>query len=194
MRIRVSCPDVWCKCVAMRTQLILESWQYDSLKSIAEERETSLSSLVREAVTRYLSVRRGEARLEDLRSLGSDAREAARGTTSTSMANAPYGQRPGVASRHAHSRNAFRREGRVDSLPRPPGQALQLHGLHVVRGDAPPCDPGGRRRRRRLSAGGFRLRAVRVEPGQRGATSVPRRHTDRRCAVCRCTRRSRRPV
>jgi len=30
----------------MRTQLILESWQYDRLKSIAEERETSLSSLV----------------------------------------------------------------------------------------------------------------------------------------------------
>jgi len=58
----------------MRTQLILESWQYDSLKSIAEKRETSLSSLVREAVTRYLSVRSGEARLEDLKSLGSDAR------------------------------------------------------------------------------------------------------------------------
>lgn len=60
--------------VVMRTQLILESWQYDSLKSIAEKRETSLSSLVREAVTRYLSVRSGEARLEDLKGLGSDAR------------------------------------------------------------------------------------------------------------------------
>lgn len=60
--------------VVMRTQLILESWQYDSLKSIAEKRETSLSSLVREAVTGYLSVRGGETRLEDLKGLGSDAR------------------------------------------------------------------------------------------------------------------------
>lgn len=60
--------------VIVRTQLILESWQYESLKSIAEKRETSMSSVVREAVTRYLSVRTGEARLEDLKGLGSDAR------------------------------------------------------------------------------------------------------------------------
>jgi len=58
----------------MRTQLILESWQYDSLKSLAESRETSLSSLVREAVTEYLGSTENAnlPRLEDLRGIGRD--------------------------------------------------------------------------------------------------------------------------
>jgi predicted DNA-binding ribbon-helix-helix protein len=58
----------------MRTQLILEGWQYDSLKSLAEKRETSLSSIVREAVSEYLDSTENAAalRLEDLRGLGRD--------------------------------------------------------------------------------------------------------------------------
>jgi predicted DNA-binding ribbon-helix-helix protein len=58
----------------MRTQLILESWQYDSLKSLAEKRDTSLSSVVREAVSEYLSLATSESasHLEDLRGIGRD--------------------------------------------------------------------------------------------------------------------------
>ena len=63
----------------MRTQLILEGWQYDSLKSLAEKRGTSISSVVREAVSEYLSSAEteGPGRLEELRGLVRD--KSARG-------------------------------------------------------------------------------------------------------------------
>lgn len=37
-----------------RTQLILEDWQYDTLKSLSERRGESLSNVVRDAVAEYL--------------------------------------------------------------------------------------------------------------------------------------------
>lgn len=58
-----------------RTQLLLDRYQYESLKSLAAYRETSLSSLVREAVADYLAAGKGGSggRLQALRGIGRDA-------------------------------------------------------------------------------------------------------------------------
>jgi len=58
-----------------RTQLILEEWQYDGIRAIAESVGLSLSSVVREAVSEYLSHRdaAADSSLEELRGLGHDA-------------------------------------------------------------------------------------------------------------------------
>ena len=56
--------------MAHRTQLILEEWQYDGARAIAESSGVSLASVVREAVGEYLSHRdtaRGSS-LEELTS------------------------------------------------------------------------------------------------------------------------------
>jgi len=57
-----------------RTQLLLDRYQYESLKSLAAYQETSLSSLVREAVADYLAAAKGGAggRLQDLRGIARD--------------------------------------------------------------------------------------------------------------------------
>lgn len=57
-----------------RTQLILEEWQYDGIRSIAESAGTSISSVVREAVSEYLAERRGAKALslDDLKGLAHD--------------------------------------------------------------------------------------------------------------------------
>lgn len=57
-----------------RTQLILDEWQYDGIRAIAESAGVSLSSVVREAVSEYLSRRNAAAdsSLEDLRGIGRD--------------------------------------------------------------------------------------------------------------------------
>jgi hypothetical protein len=63
-----------------RTQLLLEEWQYQSLKSRAEKKGDSISSLVREAVDRYLdeghAARSGS--LDELCGIGRDAGLGAR--------------------------------------------------------------------------------------------------------------------
>lgn len=57
-----------------RTQIILESWQYDTLKALSEKRGESLSFVVREAIGAYLaqagtSAERG---IEDIEGIGED--------------------------------------------------------------------------------------------------------------------------
>jgi hypothetical protein len=57
-----------------RTQILLEPWQYETLKALAERRGVSLSNLVRDAVEVYL--RAGENApapgLDDIEGIGSD--------------------------------------------------------------------------------------------------------------------------
>jgi hypothetical protein len=63
-----------------RTQILLEPWQYGTLKALADGRGVSLSSLVGEAVEVYL--RSGEAgpapSLADIDGVGSDAGSSGR--------------------------------------------------------------------------------------------------------------------
>jgi len=60
-----------------RTQIILESWQYDTLKALSEQRGESLSFVVREAVGVYLAKSKADAELalDDIEGIGED-REA----------------------------------------------------------------------------------------------------------------------
>lgn len=44
-----------------RTQLILEDWQYQALKSVADRRRMSISSLVREILAAHLGPKPSEA-------------------------------------------------------------------------------------------------------------------------------------
>lgn len=41
-----------------RTQLLLEQWQYETLKTMALQRQSSLSQLLREMVTQVLQTKR----------------------------------------------------------------------------------------------------------------------------------------
>jgi len=54
--------------VMHRTQILLEQWQYDTLRSLAERRGTSLSALVRAILTEHLEedARRAERRLSQI--------------------------------------------------------------------------------------------------------------------------------
>lgn len=63
-----------------RTQLNLDDWQYESLKSKAEREGRSLSDIVREAVTEYLEdeTDSGTDRLRRLEGLASDAKASGR--------------------------------------------------------------------------------------------------------------------
>jgi len=63
-----------------RTQVLFEKWQYDTLKSLSERKETSLSHLVREAVEVYLkaSERSGGRGLDEIEGIGSDAKASGR--------------------------------------------------------------------------------------------------------------------
>ena len=51
-----------------RTQLLLEQWQHEALKTLAERQGRSLSALVREILTAHLegSPRRAKRRLEQI--------------------------------------------------------------------------------------------------------------------------------
>ena len=57
-----------------RTQVLLEGWQYETLKALSAQRGESLSHVVREAVEVYL--RQAEAddvpRLDEIEGIGSD--------------------------------------------------------------------------------------------------------------------------
>lgn len=59
-----------------RTQILLEGWQYETLKALSEQRGESLSGVVREAVEMYLkqAERAVVPRLEDIEGIGSDAK------------------------------------------------------------------------------------------------------------------------
>ena len=66
-----------------RTQILLDDWQYERLKSVAEREGASIGSLVREAVTRYLDETRGSkkrdtTRLCDIAGIGRDPESTGR--------------------------------------------------------------------------------------------------------------------
>ena len=63
-----------------RTQILLEEWQYDALRSQAERTGTSLSEMIREAVSLYVA-RRGKqkrAGLLGFKGVGQDAEVSGR--------------------------------------------------------------------------------------------------------------------
>jgi hypothetical protein len=57
-----------------RTQLILEPWQYDALRAMADKEGESISGLVRRALTAFLgrAPTRRKARLDDIEGLFDD--------------------------------------------------------------------------------------------------------------------------
>lgn len=63
-----------------RTQLNLDDWQYESLRSQAEREGRSLSDIVREAVSEYLvdETESGSDRLRRLKGLGNDPEASGR--------------------------------------------------------------------------------------------------------------------
>jgi len=63
-----------------RTQILLESWQYEKLKAAAERDGTSISMLVREAVSRFLDrkPRRTADRLAEITGIGDDSATSGR--------------------------------------------------------------------------------------------------------------------
>jgi plasmid stability protein len=58
-----------------KTQVVLEDWQYEALRSMAEQEHRSISELVREMLTRYLVGNREIARqrLAAMEGIGADA-------------------------------------------------------------------------------------------------------------------------
>jgi predicted DNA-binding protein len=60
-----------------RAQILLEEWQYDTLKALSEKRGESLSHVVREAVAMHLSAKDQPARAvaldDDFRQEGFEA-------------------------------------------------------------------------------------------------------------------------
>lgn len=60
-----------------RTQLLLEDWQYDALRSRAERRAISISELVREILSKHLEAKEPSAlyKIEGIGSDGSSARD-----------------------------------------------------------------------------------------------------------------------
>lgn len=85
--------------VMNRAQILLEEWQYDTLKALSERRGESLSHVVREAVAMYLSAKDQPARprLAQIEGLGSD-----RQATGRAHDQFLYAPRP----RAAHKRRA----------------------------------------------------------------------------------------
>lgn len=57
-----------------RTQILLDDWQYERMKSLAEREGRSLSSLVRDAVSAFLgrSSARPATRLAEIAGIGED--------------------------------------------------------------------------------------------------------------------------
>ena len=57
-----------------RTQLILEDWQYDTLKSLSDKRGESLSTIVREAIGVYLQAKSAPqgVGLREIEGIGAD--------------------------------------------------------------------------------------------------------------------------
>jgi len=63
-----------------RAQILLEEWQYDTLRALSEKRGESLSHVVREAVAMHLSAKDQPARpgLAQTQGLGSDRQASGR--------------------------------------------------------------------------------------------------------------------
>lgn len=63
-----------------RTQLLLEDWQYQRMKTLAERQGRSLSSLVRDAVTAFLDKGRDSpsTKLAEIASIGDDSESRGR--------------------------------------------------------------------------------------------------------------------
>ncbi|MDA2939131.1 ribbon-helix-helix domain-containing protein [Acidobacteria bacterium AH-259-A15] len=63
-----------------RTQLLIEDWQYESLRSLAERRGSSISELVREMLQEYLTAgpSKPKNRLAEIRGIGRDPRARGR--------------------------------------------------------------------------------------------------------------------
>ena len=63
-----------------RTQLLLEEWQHQRLKAMAEREGRSLSDLVREILTRHLQPKSGRARrgLAAIEAAGADPHASGR--------------------------------------------------------------------------------------------------------------------
>jgi hypothetical protein len=61
-----------------RTQLLLETWQYDALRLRAERRAISLSELVREIVSSYLAAGDKPGGVYRIEGIGADTKSSAR--------------------------------------------------------------------------------------------------------------------
>jgi len=63
-----------------KTNVFLEDWQYETLRSLAAQEQRSISALVREVLTRYLSRDPGTAqqRLTTIEGIGADSQAAGR--------------------------------------------------------------------------------------------------------------------
>ncbi len=72
-----------------RTQILLEDWQYQALKSESERKRRSLSSLVRDLVSRHLARRAAEGGLEDIVGIAKGRRNAGK-----EHDDVLYGRRP----------------------------------------------------------------------------------------------------
>ena len=55
-----------------RTQIILEDWQYENLKTISQEKGKSISAVVREMVTTCIEEGSPRATLDSICALGED--------------------------------------------------------------------------------------------------------------------------
>ena len=63
-----------------KTHVLLEDWQYEALQSLAAQEQRSISALVREVLTRYLSRDHGKARqrLATIEGIGADTQATGR--------------------------------------------------------------------------------------------------------------------
>jgi hypothetical protein len=63
-----------------RTQILLDEWQYEVLKTRAEQEGTSLSHMVREAVEAYLTKdqRKAQKMLDQIEGIGKDSKAKGR--------------------------------------------------------------------------------------------------------------------
>ena len=63
-----------------RTQILLEEWQYERLRALAERTGRSVSALVREILGRHLQLRRNGSRrsLHTIEGLGADQKSTGR--------------------------------------------------------------------------------------------------------------------
>ena len=74
-----------------RTQVLLERWQYDTLKGLAERSGRSLSETLRQILTSHLQLpKNARERLLPIEGLGSDAKASGRDHD-----RLLYGARPG---------------------------------------------------------------------------------------------------
>ena len=63
-----------------KTNVLLEDWQYETLRSLAAQEQRSISALVREVLTRYLArdPETAQQRLATIEGIGADSQAAGR--------------------------------------------------------------------------------------------------------------------